>query len=136
MAIYVLVVDDDPGVRGVLQRFLTEQGYTVATAADGESALRMIREAEPDLLLLDVYLPGISGIDVLYTLQSEGRVIPTLTFSGMPDDEMARETTLLGAEDFIYKPFSLQDLHGNLLGKLAAMGFAAPDRSGQPTTTS
>lgn len=136
MAIYVLVVDDDPGVRGVLQRFLNEQGYTVATAADGESALRMIREAEPDLLLLDVYLPGISGIDVLYTLQCEGRVIPTLTFSGMPDDEMARETTLLGAEDFIYKPFSLQDLRNNLLGKLAAMGFAAPDRSGQPTTTS
>jgi DNA-binding response OmpR family regulator len=125
MAIKVLVVDDDPGVRGVLERFLSEQGYVVASAPDGETALGMIRTSAPDVLLLDIYLPGMSGIDVLYALEGEGRHIPTLTFSGMPDDQMARESTLLGAEDFIYKPFSLEDLRGKLLRKLAAMGFPA-----------
>jgi len=126
MAIKVLVVDDDPGVRGVLERFLTQQDYVVASAPDGETALGMIRASAPDVLLLDIYLPGISGIDVLYTLDKEGLRIPTLTFSGMPDDQMARESTLLGAHDFIYKPFSLEDLRTKLLGKLAAMGFPPP----------
>ncbi len=124
MAINVLVVDDDPGVRSVLDRFLSRRGYDVQTVEDGETALRKIREHEPDLLLLDVYLPGISGMEVLYALQGEGRMIPTLTFSGMPDDEMARESVLLGASDFIYKPFSLTHLEDNFLNKLNQMGFA------------
>ena len=118
MAINVLVVDDDPGVRSVLDSFLSRRGYDVETVEDGETALRKIREHEPDLLLLDVYLPGISGMDVLYALQGEGRSIPTLTFSGMPDDEMARESVLLGAADFIYKPFSLGNLEKDVLRKL------------------
>ena len=128
MTIKVLVVDDDPGVRGVLDRFLSEKGFEVETADDGESALSMIRRSEPDLLLLDIYLPGMSGIDVLYNLEHEGRTIPTLTFSGMPDDQMARESTLLGANDFIYKPFSLDDLQTNLMSKIAAMGIEAPQK--------
>ena len=123
MAVNVLVVDDDPGVRGVLDRFLSRRGYAVETVEDGETALRRIREREPDLLLLDVYLPGISGMDVLYALQGEGRAIPTLAFSGMPDDQMARETVLLGGTDFIYKPFALTHLENDILGKLSAMGF-------------
>jgi DNA-binding NtrC family response regulator len=125
MATNVLVVDDDPGVRGVLERFLSEQGYRVTAVEDGETALRLIRESEPDLLLLDVYLPGISGIEVLYALEHEGRRIPTLTFSGMPDDQMASESTLLGAAGFFFKPFSVDDLRDNLLSKLAAMGVGA-----------
>lgn len=125
MAINVLVVDDDPGVRGVLDRFLSGQGYSVETVEDGETALRRIREREPDLLLLDVYLPGISGMDVLYALQGEGRLIPTLTFSGMPDDEMARESVLLGATDFIYKPFTLTHLENDVMSKIGEMGFAS-----------
>jgi DNA-binding NtrC family response regulator len=125
MAINVLVVDDDPGVRSVLDRFLSRRGYAVETVEDGETALRKIREHEPDLLLLDVYLPGISGMDVLYALQGEGRAIPTLTFSGMPDDEMARESVLLGATDFIYKPFTLRHLENHVLTKLSEMGLAA-----------
>lgn len=126
MTIAVLVVDDDPGVRDVLRRFLSGKGYVVATAEDGETALRMIRESAPDLLLLDVYLPGMSGIDLLYTLEHEGRTVPALAFSGMPDDEMARETMLMGADDFILKPFDLDALESSLLPKLAAMGFPAP----------
>lgn len=126
MAINVLVVDDDPGIRGVLTRFLTERGYAVEAVEDGESALESIRSHEPDVLLLDIYLPGISGIDVLYKLQGEGRSIPTLTFSGMPDDQMARESTLLGAMDFIYKPFNLEDLEADLQAKLTEIGFG-PD---------
>jgi two-component system KDP operon response regulator KdpE len=126
MTIDILVVDDDPGVRGVLRRFLSEKGYSVATAEDGETALRMIRESAPDVLLIDVYLPGISGIDVLYTLEHEGRGVPTLAFSGMPDDEMARETMLMGADDFILKPFDFGALEASLLPKLAAMGFPSP----------
>ena len=125
MAINVLVVDDDPGVRSVLASFLSRRGYAVETVEDGETALRKIRQSEPDLLLLDVYLPGISGMDVLYALQGEGRTIPTLTFSGMPDDEMARESVLLGAADFIYKPFSLSHLEKDVLSKLGEMGLAA-----------
>ncbi len=124
MAINVLVVDDDPGVRSVLDRFLSRRGFAVDTVEDGETALRRIREREPDLLLLDVYLPGISGMDVLYALEGEGRAIPTLTFSGMPDDQMARESVLLGAMDFIYKPFTLTHLEKHFMGKLSEMGFS------------
>lgn len=128
MATKVLLVDDDPDIRGVLDRFLTKHGYSVVTAENGETALELIRAQEPDLLLLDIYLPGMSGIDVLYRLEHEGRRIPTLTFSGMPDDQMARESTLLGAEGFIYKPFSLEDLQDKLLSKLRSMGLASPAR--------
>ena len=126
MGIRVLVVDDDRGIRDVLTNFLSRRGYEVETAADGETALESIRRNQPDVLLLDIYLPTMSGIDVLYELRHEGLEIPTLTFSGMPDDQMARESTLLGASDFVFKPFHLDELEANLQKRLSAMGFEPP----------
>lgn len=127
MAIRVLVVDDDPGIREVLTNFLSRRGYEVETAADGETALETIHRNKPDVLLLDIYLPTMSGLDVLYELQHDRVEIPTLTFSGMPDDKMARESTLLGASDFLYKPFNLEDLENSLQARLSEMGLG-PER--------
>jgi DNA-binding response OmpR family regulator len=131
LSTHILIVDDDPGIRQVLTRFLGARGYEVETAADGGEALEAIRRRQPDVLLLDIYLPTMSGIDVLYELQREGRVIPTITFSGRPDDQMARESSLLGAEGFIYKPFKLEHLESKLQAKLTALGFGPAAAQGR-----
>ncbi|SDG01167.1 Response regulator receiver domain-containing protein [Onishia taeanensis] len=108
----VLVVDDEPNIVLSLEFLMQQAGFEVITAVDGESALTRIAEMPPDLVLLDISLPGISGFDVLERL----RAMPTsarlpiimLTAHGR---EVEREKGLaLGADDYITKPFSTQAL--------------------------
>ncbi|WP_304525863.1 response regulator transcription factor [Halomonas sp. I5-271120] len=108
----VLVVDDEPNIVLSLEFLMQQAGFEVVTAEDGESALTRVAEAPPDLVLLDISLPGISGFDVLEQLRANPTLtrlpIIMLTAHGR---EVEREKGLaLGADDYITKPFSTQAL--------------------------
>ena len=107
----VLVVDDDENIRDVLERFLTEKGYSVQSAHDGQLGLDALRNKLPNVLLLDLYLPKLNGLQILEIMQQEGlKPAVVLTISGEADDESARRSMQLGAHDFLVKPLDLSYL--------------------------
>ena len=105
----VLVVDDEPTLVATLKYNLEREGYTVLTAVDGESALSTARSEHPDLVLLDVMLPGLDGFEVCRILRREsGAPILMLTAKG---DEVDMVVGLeLGADDYVTKPFSMREV--------------------------
>ncbi|RDB42032.1 response regulator [Halomonas sp. DQ26W] len=108
----VLVVDDEPNIVLSIEFLMQQAGFDVVTAEDGESALERVAETPPDLILLDISLPGISGFDVLEQLRGDPQharlPIIMLTAHGR---EVEREKGLaLGADDYVTKPFSTQAL--------------------------
>ena len=114
----VLVVDDEPSVRDVLSRFLSDRGYLVDVAEDGQEALALIRTDAPDIILLDLKMPRLGGIELLRIVRDEGVGVAVFTISGHADEDTARESLRLGAADFINKPFDLEYLETSLLAKL------------------
>ncbi|MEV0740846.1 response regulator transcription factor [Streptomyces sp. NPDC050549] len=106
----VLVVDDDPAIRRSLERGLRLSGFRVRTADDGREALDAVQEAPPDVLVLDVSMPGMSGIEVCTRLRDDGRDLPVLMLSAL--DETADRIAGLqaGGDDYLVKPFALQEL--------------------------
>ena len=105
----VLVVEDDLALRETLSYNLKNQGFAVETAADGPAALDAARRVRPDLIVLDVMLPGLDGIEVCRTLRQE-MTIPILMLTAR-DDEIDRVIGLeIGADDYITKPFSMREL--------------------------
>ena len=104
----ILVVDDEESICQSLKGILSDEGYDVLTAKSGEEALKMTEEEQPDLILLDIWLPGIDGIDVLKTVKQESPQIQVIMMSGHGTIETAVKATKLGAFDFIEKPLSLE----------------------------
>jgi DNA-binding response OmpR family regulator len=106
----LLLVEDDPTLRQALSFNLTREGYEVAAAADGEAALEAARGDRLDLILLDVMLPGMSGVEVLRVLRREGVTTPVIILSAK-GDEIDRVVGLkVGADDYVAKPFSRPEL--------------------------
>jgi two-component system alkaline phosphatase synthesis response regulator PhoP len=106
----LLLVEDDPTLRQALTFNLTREGYEVTSAADGEAALEAARSDRLDLILLDVMLPGMSGVEVLRVLRREGVATPVIILSAK-GDEIDRVVGLkVGADDYIAKPFSRPEL--------------------------
>ena len=106
----LLVVDDEHLIRWSLEQNLKKQGYEVVTAGSGEDALRLVREEQPDLVLLDIQLPGISGIDVLEKIKDHDDDIIVIMVTANSGLENAVNTMRLGAYDYISKPFNLDEL--------------------------
>jgi two-component system response regulator MprA len=106
----VLIVDDDAGVRRMLARTLEAEGYAVAMAADGGSALVEIERAAPDLVLLDVSMPGLDGLGVTRRLRGKGDALPVLLLTAR--DAVADRVAGLdsGADDYLVKPFATAEL--------------------------
>ncbi|MFE3323525.1 response regulator transcription factor [Streptomyces sp. NPDC059176] len=106
----VLVADDDAAVRRALGRGLRLEGFAVAEADGGRSALAAVAEAAPDAVVLDVSMPGVNGIEVCATLRAGGNDVPVLMLSAL--DELADRLAGLqaGADDYVVKPFALQEL--------------------------
>ncbi|MGP9766308.1 response regulator transcription factor [Halomonas sp. AOP13-D3-9] len=108
----VLVVDDEPNIVLSLEFLMEQAGFEVVTAEDGEQALASVNESQPDLLLLDISLPGISGFDVLERLRSEAATaqLPIIMLTAHGRDVEREKGMALGADDYITKPFSTQSL--------------------------
>ncbi|HZE20611.1 MAG TPA: response regulator, partial [Desulfobaccales bacterium] len=100
----LLVVDDEPQILQVVSGILQDEGFEVLTAADGEAALKVVSEEAPDLVLLDIALPGRDGLEVLQELQRLYPFLPVVMISAYGSVENAVRATRLGAYDFIEKP--------------------------------
>jgi DNA-binding response OmpR family regulator len=124
----ILVVDDETTLRETLAEALEQEGLEVITAADGEEALEQFRAGSPDLVLLDLMLPQISGIEVCRILRRESAVpIVILTAKGGEIDKVVGLE--LGADDYVTKPFSLRELMARIRAQLRRLDSieAAPD---------
>lgn len=105
----ILVVDDDPEIVSFIKRGLAYEGYTVDTATDGKEALTKARDREPDLVVLDIMMPGINGIEVAKRLRGGGDVpILMLTAKGTVADKVTGFES--GADDYLVKPFAFDEL--------------------------
>jgi two-component system response regulator MprA len=111
---HILVVDDEPEVVSFLQRGLIYAGYSVDVAYDGESALAMARDHNPDLVVLDVMLPNIDGLEVCRRLRAGSPDLPVLMLTAkdaVPDRVAGLDA---GADDYLVKPFSFDELHARI----------------------
>ena len=106
----VLVVDDEPLVRTMLGDAMRMFGYNVAVASGGAEALRLVSVVAPALVLLDLRMPGMPGIEVLKRLRAEYPRLPVVIVSGEPDDEVKRQALEAGAFDYVAKPFNIAHL--------------------------
>lgn len=106
----ILVIDDEPAIRRFLRTSLSAQGYDVLEAEDGETGLALLQRNAIDLIVLDLGLPGIGGLDVLKKLREGGNAIPVIVLSSR-DDETGKVTALdIGADDYVTKPFGMDEL--------------------------
>jgi len=113
----VLVVDDDPDIRAMLDLALSAEGYEVVTAADGAAGLDAVRAATPDVILLDLRMPGMSGEEFTDRYrQGPGRRAPVVVVSAATDTP--QRAAAIGAEAHLLKPFELDDLL-SLVGRFA-----------------
>jgi UDP-3-O-acyl N-acetylglucosamine deacetylase len=106
----ILVVDDEAGIRQSLRGVLADEGYRVLEAEDGRGALRLIESERPRLVILDIWMPEMDGIELLRRIRDSDPKTPVIVISGHGNIETAVTATKLGAFDFIEKPFSLDGL--------------------------
>ena len=114
----ILIVDDEPPIRRFLRTALTAQGYRIDEAADGEAALEFLAHNKVDLVVLDLGLPGIDGLEVVKRVRAESSVVPIVILSSR-DDEAGKVAALdLGADDYVSKPFGVEELSARLRAAL------------------
>ncbi|MCG8924116.1 response regulator transcription factor [Lentzea sp. CC55] len=105
----VLVVEDDTTVRDVVRRYLEHAGYEVELAGDGERALRLMAAHEPDIVVLDLMLPGIDGLEVCRRIRERGST-PVVMLTALGEEEDRIAGLQIGADDYVTKPFSPREL--------------------------
>jgi two-component system OmpR family response regulator len=114
--IRALVVDDEATLSELLQMALRYEGWDVRTAADGQQALKAAREFDPDVIVLDIMMPDVDGLEVIRRLRADGRNMPVLFLSAKDsvDDRITGLTA--GGDDYVTKPFSLEEVVARLRG--------------------
>ena len=117
----VLVVDDEPVAVELLHAFLADKGLEVLTASDGEEALRQVKEHRPHLILLDVRMPKLNGLEVLKRVREIDHEVGVIMVTAVNEEETGREALKLGAFDYITKPLDLPYLERSLWLKIATM---------------
>jgi len=124
----VMVVDDDEKTVELVKLYLNRDGYRVISAYEGEEALQLAREAHPDLIVLDLMLPGINGLEICRTLRQESDV-PIIMLTAMTTDEDRLRGLDLGADDYVTKPFSPRELAARVRAVLRRIpGERGPDK--------
>jgi CheY-like chemotaxis protein len=123
----VLVVDDDPRLVHVVAMYLGIEGFEVDTAADGEEALGRIEAALPDVVVLDVMMAGMDGLEACRRIKRNPATahVPVILFTALSRDEDARDGRAAGADQFISKPFSLVGLGGVIRSLVGGAGVSA-----------
>lgn len=106
----VMLIDDDKGVHVLMRRIIEDDGYRYCAAYDGESGLKMLASEHPDLLLLDVMMPGMNGFDVCTKIREQGRRIPIIFLSAKGDIVDKSIGFKAGGDDYVVKPFSPDEL--------------------------
>jgi DNA-binding NtrC family response regulator len=116
----ILVVDDDEAIRDLLEMFLEENGCKVVTEGSAENAMAIVRHEEFDLILLDIMLGEISGMELLKHFKKISPQVPVIMITGNCDIQLAEKCLLEGANDYISKPFDLGYLRDSVLASLLA----------------
>ena len=132
----ILIIDDDDQLRISFERLLNEEGYAVRTAASGEAGIRMIDDAIPDLVLLDVRLPGLNGLEAFKQIHRIESKLPVIIMTAFGTTETAIEATKMGAFDYVIKPFDVPQMLATIRQALEAGRFmrspvdmdASPDK--------
>lgn len=114
----ILIVDDEPEIGRLVGEFLQRRGYRTKTAANGEEALTMIREEPPDLALLDIYMPGINGVEVLRRLKEAHSSVGVIMLTASQDEPLLKMALDLGAFDVLSKPVDLDQVELAVMVKL------------------
>ena len=129
----ILIVEDDRTLLEGLKYSLSREGYRVSTAVDGVQALEVAREERPDLIVLDIMLPELDGLEVCRILRKEGMAMPILMLTAKAE-EIDRVVGLeLGADDYITKPFSLRELLARIRASLRRVEMMQREVSEQPS---
>ena len=115
----LLIVDDDQGVVAMMVDSFADQGVEVTVAYDGEQAIRSAEHAPPDVVLLDITMPGKDGVEVLRELRARWPTLRVIMVSGNGDEDLARATLKLGAFDYVAKPFAWSRLQESVFAALA-----------------
>lgn len=118
MAEKILVADDEQEIRELLNSFLTDQGYEVVLASDGNQALQLASEENPQAIILDIKMPGLDGLEVCKRLKEkeQTRLIPVIVITGFEDNKI--EALNLGADDFVNKPFDMAEISARVKSAL------------------
>jgi DNA-binding response OmpR family regulator len=124
MTVKILVADDEASIREVVQLYLEREGYTVHTAADGDTALEIEAETRPDLLILDIMLPGRSGWEICRSLT---RRVPVIFLTAKSTEADKITGFSLGADDYVTKPFSPRELVARVKAVLRRSGLIFAD---------
>ncbi|MCK7558419.1 response regulator transcription factor [Chitinophaga sedimenti] len=122
----ILLVEDEPGVVSVVSRGLNEAGYTVSVAPDGNLGLQMATAGSYGLIILDVMLPGLNGIEVCRRLRADGLATPILMLTALGTTENIVMGLDSGADDYLVKPFKLQELEARVRSMFRRQGAPAP----------
>ena len=117
----VLVVDDEADFADFLQEFLTRKGYTVSIAYDGPEALQRVEADRPHIVLLDIKLPGMNGLEVLRQIREINQEIGVIMVTGIREEATGQQALALGAFDYLTKPLDLPYLERILWHKVALM---------------
>jgi len=117
----IMVVDDNQEMLRMLKRTLELEGYDVATAADGSSALALLEEWKPDLVILDIMMPGLDGFQVLDLIRQRSN-IPVIMLTARREVTTLRDALALGADDYVRKPFATRELVARVRAKLRRAG--------------
>jgi len=113
----ILVIDDEPDMLQLLERILTSEGYRVIPAADGNYGLTLVRGTRPDLILLDIMMPGLNGFMVLDSIRKYSDV-PVIMVTAKRGTEALQKALDLGADDYVEKPFRPGELLARVRAKL------------------
>ena len=113
----IMAIDDEEEIRRLLKNILEEEGYDFAGANSGDSAFPMMHECQPDLIILDISMPGLDGFQVLDLIRRKSQV-PVIMLTGRGEITTLRESVEIGADDFIRKPFYPLELVARVRAKL------------------
>jgi len=126
----VLIVEDEPAISDIVAFNLRRAGYDVMTATDGEGGLRLALEGKPDLVLLDVMLPGLDGFEICRRIRVEGHTTPILMLTAKGEETDKVLGLELGADDYITKPFSMKELLARVAANIRRLSFAGSAGAG------
>ena len=114
----ILVVDDEIIIRDLLEDFLSRKGYDVYTASDGSGGIAKVKEIKPHIVLLDILMPGMDGIDTLKEIRRIDPRVGVIMITGVLDGELGKRAMELGASDYITKPLNLHYLETAVMVKM------------------
>ena len=129
MSPLILVAEDNPDIQSLVRHALEADGYEVCLASDGQQALESYRSDPPDLLILDIMMPGLTGLEVLRKLEEGGelrREIPVLVLTSRSAEDDIVAGFALGIDDYLTKPFIIRELRARVRALLVRAGKAAP----------